>query len=76
MRDMWQRDRGFRTRGPANGNTRLTAEQVADIRARYVPRFRVQRGGTRSNAKELSQEFGITPQYVSQIARGVWRTHA
>ncbi|GAA4891093.1 HNH endonuclease signature motif containing protein [Streptomyces coeruleoprunus] len=75
MRDMWERGRGNRNRGLSNGNTRLPPAQVAEIRARFEPRFRIQRGGTRSNAKELSEEYGITPQYVSQLARGLWRVH-
>lgn len=42
----------------------------------YVPRFtaRSQSGGWRSNARELAAEFGITPQYVGQLANQRWRT--
>lgn len=75
MRDMWERGRGNRNRGMANGNTRLTPEQVTQIREQFVQRYRVQRGGTRSNAKELAAEYGITMQYVGQLACGLWRAH-
>ena len=27
------------------------------------------------NALELAHEFGVSTQYVSHIARGVWRNH-
>lgn len=75
MRDMWARDRGNRNRGPNNGNARLSAEQVLQIRTLFVQRYKVQRGGTRSNAKELAEAFGITPQYIGQLIRGDWRAH-
>lgn len=55
------------------GSKRLTAAQVADIRARYVPGRQAGHGVRTGTAAELAAEFGITKQYVSQLARGIWR---
>ena len=65
-RDMAQKGRGRGATGLSNRHGRLTPEQVAEIRDRYQI----------GNARELAAEFGITPQYVSQLARGVWRKTA
>lgn len=54
MRDMAQKGRHV-------GNTRLTKEQVAEIRRRYVPR---------KNTGALAAEFGVSPNYVSDLIRG------
>jgi hypothetical protein len=73
--DMAAKGRGNGAKGTANHNAKLTAEQVADIRQRYQPAAKPGRGH-RSNALELATEFGITPQYVSQLARSQWRKTA
>jgi len=70
--DMVAKARG--ARGADLPHTKLTDEQVRDIRARYVASWSPpQRGGRRSNARELAAEFGITPAYVQQIVYGLYR---
>lgn len=76
MRDMTSKGRGAGADGGQNARAKLTRQQIEDIRVQYVRDYRVGRGGTRSNASELAIEFGITPQYVSQIVRGLWRKTA
>jgi hypothetical protein len=46
------------------GNARLTAEQVAEVRAAYRPR------GAGSNSRELAQKFSISQRHIRAIARG------
>lgn len=67
MADCKAKGRARGAEGPRNANMRLTAEQVADIRSRY-------KQGEKSGT--LAKEFGITPQYVWQLARGMWRKAA
>jgi hypothetical protein len=64
--DMAAKGRGWGARGMANHSARLTTEQVAEIRRRVV----TGRGG---NIQQIATEFGITPQYVGQLARHIWR---
>lgn len=53
-------------RGERNGNARLTAVQVAELRRRYAQ-------GDVTQAV-LATEFGIKPSHVSNIIRGrIWR---
>lgn len=63
MRDAVERNRvarGFRL-----PHTRLTEQDVRDIRARYAVR---QEGRfRRANAVELAAEYGIHPQYLKDI---------
>ena len=71
--DMIRKGRG--ARGVMLPHTKLTDEQVADIRARYdraagPPK----RGGRSSNASELAEEFGISRVYVMQLVHGWYRT--
>lgn len=50
--------------------SRLTAEQVADIRARYNPGKNRKQG----NGPLLEAEYGLSAGYASQIAKGrTWR---
>lgn len=64
------RSRG--AKGMSSGNAKLSDDQVAEIRRRYRPRIHPARhtGGSR---KELAEEFGITPQYVYDLAKRKWR---
>lgn len=71
--DMAAKGRGRGAKGQENGNSKLTPEQVAAIRDRYE---RPCPGLRYGNASALAAEFGITPQYVSQLARGLWRAEA
>lgn len=52
--------------GVQSPNARLSDEQVREIRKR----------DTGSNRRDLAEEFGITVQYVGQLARGTWRKSA
>jgi len=55
-------------------HTKLTDDQVRDIRRRYDPTaHQGLRGHRRSNARELAEEFGLHPVYVQQIAYGKYR---
>jgi hypothetical protein len=60
-----------RARGERNPNSRLTDEQVAEIRRRHRVVHPARRTG--SSSTELAKEFGITRQYVSQLVAGKWR---
>jgi hypothetical protein len=60
--------------GPAS--KRLTDEQVAVIRKRHIPGRQAGHGVRTGNTRELAAEFGVTPQYVSDLARGRWRRQA
>ena len=70
MADMKAKGRARGAEGLTNFNGRLTHEQVDEICSRY------QRVGSRTNQRALAAEFGVTPQYVSQLARGLWRKTA
>ena len=55
-------------------HTRLTDEQVCEIRKRYIARYGPpKRGGRRSNAPELAAEFGVSKNYIFQIVNNVYR---
>jgi hypothetical protein len=63
--------KGREARGAMLPHTRLTEAQVAEIRQRYVPRFGPpKRGGRRSNAAELAEEYGVGVTYIRNIAKG------
>ncbi len=66
------RIKATRARGLKSGNARLTDEQVEEIRRRYRRGIHPARR-TGASSSELAAEFGITPQYVNQLGRGVWR---
>lgn len=66
MADAARKGRARGARGAANAHTRLSAEHVAAIRGRVAE-------GERQ--ADIATDFGITPQYVGQLARGVWRNH-
>ncbi len=52
-----------------NKNQRLTNEQVAEIRAKYVPGKRGKNGHP-SNAKQLAEEYGTSENYVKSLIYG------
>jgi len=62
--DRDRKGRRVQTFGEAHGTSRLSREQVAEIRGL------VDRGATRAS---VARDFGITSQYVGQLARGLWR---
>jgi len=74
-KDAWDRGRIPQICGIDAPNARLTATQVAEIRDRYRPGSRAI-DGNGSSAVELGREFGITAQYVNQLANGRWRANA
>lgn len=66
--------KGRQAKGFGLPHTKLSAEQVRSIRARYVRRFRLGANGQwKSNADELAQEYGLHVMYVHQIARRAYR---
>ena len=75
--DMVRKGRGRGAEGSTNGHAKLTRSQVDEIIRRYEPAIGKGFGMVRpSNADALAVEYGITPQYVSQLARNVWRKSA
>ena len=73
--DMAAKGRGKGVTGVANTNAKLTAEQVADIRERFIPAEKPGRWH-RGNVAELATEFDVTPQYIYDLVRGKWRKSA
>lgn len=71
MRDMHARGRA--ARGFVLPHTRLSDEQVADIRRRYVREYERYRYGWRSNGAALVAEFGISRQYLRELIQGKYR---
>ena len=64
MADMINKGRQRTLSGVDSPNAKLTTEQIKEIRDRYIPYV---------NSAELAKEFGITKQYVGQLARKEWR---
>jgi hypothetical protein len=54
---------------------KLSSEDVADIRRRYVRNYEWALRGWRSNSRELAEEYGISHQYVGNLAKKKWRRH-
>lgn len=64
--DMVSRGRSFRGTGEAHSQARLTADQVDEIRNKYVPH--------KYTLSMLAEEYGISFQHVSDIIhRKKWR---
>lgn len=64
--DMVRKGRSFKGTGEKHSQARLTSEQVAEIRAKYVPR--------KYTLAKLADEYGISFQHVSDIInRKKWR---
>ena len=58
-------------------HTKLSDEQVREIRSRYVRAYGPpKRGGRRSNVDELAAEYGISRMYVWQLVQGRYRKDA
>jgi len=57
--------KGRIAKGSSNGNSRLTEEQVAEIKRRYV----------RGQGAALAREFGVDKTIVSNIMRGLMWKH-
>lgn len=75
MADM--RSKGREARGDALPHTRLTDEQVREIRSRFVRAYGPpKRGGRRSNVSELAAEYGISEMYVWQLLSHRYRKDA
>lgn len=72
MQDMATKGRaaGFRRKGERHPMVRLTDAQVREIRARYVNLARY------GNVAQLAAEYGLTRQYVRNIAVGTYRPEA
>lgn len=62
--DMYQRDRQNRPKGEHASKAKLTAEQVAEARSRYVP------GKRGSGAHVLAKEYGISKTSMRAILAG------
>lgn len=64
VRDCFERGRANRANGERVASAKLTAEQVSEIRRRYLP------GKYRRGAGALAREFGVSKQSVQAILRG------
>lgn len=72
--DMVAKNRQGSAKGLNNANAKLTRSQVDTILNSYVQQYTVNiQNKWRSNAKELSEEFGVTKQYIGQLLKGQWR---
>lgn len=60
--------RGRQIDGERHGRAKLTAEQVADIRRRYI--FPSYEGAHDSNARALAEEFGVDRKQIQRLCRG------
>ena len=66
--DMMQKGRHRPVRGEDHGRSKLTAEDVADIRLRYTPRSRT------NGAHALAREYGVSrPVVCSIVKREIWK---
>lgn len=65
MADCTARGRHNKPRGEGHWTAKLSAAEVARIRAQSMA------GASRAS---LAREFGVHPATVSRIARGIWRT--
>lgn len=73
VRDAVARNRLNPALGLSSGNGRLTWEQVQDIRRRHVKGRAAGHGVKTGNTRELSEEFGVTKQYILDLVREDWR---
>jgi hypothetical protein len=61
--------KGRHAAGERNGNARLTADQVAEIRSHKPPGVKRMRPGEN---RVLAEKYGISLQYVSEIFKQGW----
>ena len=65
-------DRGRQVDGERHGRAKLTAEEVEEIRRRYI--FPSCEGAHDSNARTLAKEFGVDRKQIQRLARGeAWK---
>ena len=70
MADMRRKGRAANQAGAANGNAKLSDEDVQMIRARYrAPGIETRYG----NGSEICADFGIQKAHLSRIIRGINR---
>lgn len=67
MRDMVSKGRERPKRGTSHPHARLSDDDVRLIRLRR---------DLGETCKSIAADFGVTPAYVGQLARGVWRKSA
>lgn len=67
MNDMTER--GRRVRGELVGNSKLTAEQIDEIRRAYVPRSKSH------NQYALAEKYGVSQSLISMALRGCRWNH-
>lgn len=68
VRDMFNKGRENKAKGEAHGKAKLTAEQVSEIRRRYVP------GKYGHGAHALAKEFGVSKPTIQNILKGeTWK---
>jgi len=61
--------RGRRVRGELVGNSKLTAQQVCEIKASYIPRSK------HANQYELAKKYSVSQSEISQIISSKRWTH-
>ena len=71
--DMRRKGRGVappRRRFSANGFAKLSDDDVRHIKQEFIRNFELTRGGWRTNARELAEQYGCTDANIRVIARG------
>ncbi len=68
MKDMSDRGRHVSPKGEANGSSKLTEQQVVEIRRRHKPYSR------KNGGSSLGREFGVSDALIGLIAKGkAWK---
>ena len=57
--------------GSCNGMSKLTEDDVREIRMNYIPRG----SGVKCNRKELANQYGVSANLISKIVSGQIWTH-
>ena len=70
MKDMQSKGRTGKKYGEENPHSKLTNEQIDEIRKTHIATYQGGRGG---NTVELAEKYGVSRQYIGQIVKNKWR---
>jgi hypothetical protein len=72
--DMFDKGRGYTPKGEGHGRSKLTQEQVSEIRSLYKKGTNVQ---SEYSQAALAKKFGVTPGHIHRIVSNrLWKTEA